>query len=141
MSETAEASEAPKSGRPPGRYVRRPRSLVPPDYGRTIEHPVQAAAVWLVPWGYHAYPGHRRAVLEVLGNRVTWHAIRQWRKRGKWPDWAIEAMRAAVSTRVVTGQALLEELDRALAGRGPERREGFCVVQADGRDRRGNWRR
>ena len=139
----AEAPAATRGARPFGTYVRRPRSLVPPSYGRVTKHPLQAALVWLLPWGYHQYPGFRRGSLQVLGERVTWAAVIKWGKRDRWPQWAVRLVRNAVAARVASGQALLDDLDGEIAiiEQTPVRNVGLCVIQADGRDRRGNWRR
>jgi hypothetical protein len=144
----AQAERAtPKAPRWPRRESTSPqagRSVLPPDYDRRPRCAASHAIAWLLPWSANNYPGYRKGVAELLGNRVTWHAIIKWHRKGVWPIWAAQRVRDAVADRVARGQAILRELDADIAADQPQtqRNTGFCVVQEDtGKDRRGHWRR
>jgi hypothetical protein len=62
--------------------------------------------------------GRRREILELFGNRVTWGAIRHWRKgRYKPPQWAIDRLRTRIApileleAQAPTGAALMAWLE------------------------------
>lgn len=121
----------------------KPRSIVPRPTKRALKTSADEALTWILPWEIRDYPGHRKGILQILGNRVTWDAVRQYRRRGRWQLWALELIHLALKARVDRGISILAELDRQIAHERaqPTKSGGFCIVRDDGRDRRGNWRR
>jgi hypothetical protein len=132
-----------KAAKASGTFRKYERSVVPVRYDRTDKSCGERGLEWILPWSLQDYPGFWRGSLQVLGERVTWGAVIKWRKRRRWPDWAVEAIRGAVWARLESGQRILADLDDELAKRRAvlERRAGYHEVREDGRDRRGNWRK
>lgn len=90
------------------------------------------AFAFLLPWTRQEYPGRWAGVCSALGNRYSHHTLIAWAK-GAAPlnaD-AAASLSALIRAQILTGQALLAELERyqatAIAGRKPLR--GFCEVK------------
>lgn len=116
------------------------RTLAPP-LRSNCNTLAERAGNWIVPWSRLTFPGFRRGLLELLGNRVTYSALKGWRSgRRTMPDWAREAWADHIEARCRAGLALVAEL------RGePKRRRkpsGWQVVDpATGKDGRGQGAR
>lgn len=127
-------------------YIRkRPRSYVPLPLSDSV-NPIGDAlldrvTVHLLPWWIQDYPGRRRGMVDVLGGRVTWHAVRSWKRRGgRVPIWAAEVLASALEARAAIAAGLAAELREHAAAlkREPARLRGLCQVDpATGLDRRG----
>ena len=119
------------------------RSIVPRTIERGTKSPADRMLAWFLPWERKDYPGHRRGILHILQNRVSWDAVKKWRARDNWPVWALELVQSAIEARLEAGLAIRQDLERQIAEARLKTRTrgGFCVVRDDGRDRRGNWRR
>lgn len=102
---------------------------------------------WILPWTIKSYPGIRRGILELLGRRWGWSAIRGWRSgRRKFNPIAAEIMAYHIEASCKAGLALVDELRAyALAEQSkPRRNIGWAEVRdrdgviSDARNRTGN---
>lgn len=78
----------------------------------------------LFPWSVETYPGIKRGVLAVLGNRVTWRVVQFWQAEGRpIPPWARAILADYLRSRAAVALELAAELD-ALPVRPDKRRAG-----------------
>jgi hypothetical protein len=67
---------------------------------------------WFLPWTVRNYPGVRRGMVELLGRRVTYSAVKGWRVgRRPMPAWAAQVFADAIRTRCRAGAELATELE------------------------------
>lgn len=96
--------------------------------GRVIAH--------LFPWTVDDYPGRHRGFRGVLGDRVTWAAVRHW-IAGRRPvsPWAAAILADHLRSRAAVALELAAELD-ALPIRPDKRRAGNREGGNEGREAR-----
>jgi len=83
----------------------------PPTTGRTSL--VERVVRWSLPWTTRNYPGIRRGLIELLGTRVTYSAIKGWRvDRRPLPAWAALLMAKSIRLRCSAGNELAAELEQ-----------------------------
>ena len=103
----------------------------------------ERALDFLFPWRKSSYPGRRKGFLALLPRSYTWGAVQHW-MRGRAPMPADVSLSLAdhLTKRAEAAFAIADGL-RASADRqaSEQRANGFCSVGADGKDRRGHWRR
>jgi hypothetical protein len=73
----------------------------------------ERVARWLLPWTVRTYPGVRRGLVELLGRRVTYSAIKGWRSgRRPLPASAATVMAVSIRARCLAGLALVADLEQ-----------------------------
>ena len=73
---------------------------------------IERVARSLLPWTIHTYPGVRRGLVELLGRRVTYSAIKGWRSgRRPLPAWAALLMAKSIRIRCSAANELAAELE------------------------------
>jgi hypothetical protein len=115
---------------------------VNPHYLNLPQECATSAADWLAPWGKYAYPGRRAVFLALLPAPYSWQAVHHWMKgRRTFPVDVARAISRAIRTRIAAGAEIADALDAYADSQAVNRPRGFCVVGADGKDKRGHWRR
>jgi hypothetical protein len=96
------------------------RRLVPEVLHIRSSSPADRAVRWLFPWPVDQYPGQRRGFLAVLGDRLSWAAVRHWLAgRRPIPGWARAVLADYIEARCRAGLDLAAELRAE-----PERKAG-----------------
>jgi hypothetical protein len=101
----------------------------------------ERAVRWFLPWTVRNYPGVRRGMVELLGRRVTYSAIKGWRTgRRPMPAWVASVMADTIRARCRAGAELATELEewaqhreKIEAQRLETRRQQFDAVRWRGR--------
>jgi hypothetical protein len=98
---------------------------------------------WFFPWYQLVYPGCNAGFLSLLPRPYAWQAVQHWMKgRRAMPADVARSLAEAVRTRVEIGLTLAADLEAYADRQASEQRPtGFCSVGADGKDKRGHWRR
>lgn len=67
---------------------------------RVTSHALPHAVPQLFDAACRAISGRRRTILAVLDNRVTWGAVKHWRKgRRRAPQWALQAVLSTIEAK------------------------------------------
>jgi hypothetical protein len=75
----------------------------------------QAACALLVPWDQRRFPGIGRGIRQLMSNRVSAAAVRNWRcGTSPAPLWALEILARAVGERCRIGQRIEADLLAAI---------------------------
>ena len=101
----------------------------------------ERAVRWILPWTVRNYPGVRRGMVELLGRRVTYSAIKGWRVgRRPMPAWVASVVADSICERCRAGTDLAAELKewarhraQIEAERPENRRRQFDAVRWRGR--------
>ena len=88
------------------------RTLAPPPLtGRNTL--VERAVRRILPWTVRNYPGVRRGMVQLLGNHVTYSAIKGWRTGRRHMSAAyVEVFAHSIRSRAERGLALAQELEQ-----------------------------
>lgn len=91
----------------------------------------QAACAFLVPWDQRHFPGIGRGIRQLMSNRVSAAAVRNWRCGiSPAPLWALEILARAVGERWRIGQRIEADLLAAIDARRarPRKPRGLEIV-------------
>lgn len=147
MSRTSDPIDTETSPRVSGKQATAPaRTLAPPPL--TARDTLAERAIrWILPWTVRSYPGLRRGIVELLGHRVTFSAVRGWRtERRTMPATMAELMADFIESRSRAGLALVDELrayaathrakpQTGLGWQVVRERDGVGSIPRDGRGR------
>jgi hypothetical protein len=91
----------------------------------------QAACAFLVPWDQRRFPGIGRGIRQLMSNRVSAAAVRNWRCGiSPAPLWALEILARAVGERWRIGQRIEADLLAAINAKRdrPRRPRGLEII-------------
>lgn len=72
----------------------------------------ERVSAWIAPWGIRGYPGKGRILTSVVGFRITYNAMSQWRQPGRRvPQWAARMFAEHIRAQCEAGMALADELE------------------------------
>lgn len=77
---------------------------------------VERVTLWFFPWTVRGYPGFRKGVFSVLGRKVSWGSVQNWRAgRRPLPLDIAASLVEHIKARTASGQALAAELENYIA--------------------------
>jgi hypothetical protein len=91
----------------------------------------QAACAYLVPWDQRRFPGIGRGIRQLMSNRISAAAVRNWRcGRSPAPLWALEILARAVGERWRMGQRIEADLLAAIEAKRakPRKPRGLEII-------------
>jgi hypothetical protein len=91
----------------------------------------QAACAFLIPWDQRRFPGIGRGIRQLMSNRVSAAAVRNWRCGiSPAPLWALEILARAVGERWRIGQRIEADLLAAIEAKRarPRKPRGLEII-------------
>lgn len=91
----------------------------------------QAACAFLIPWDQRRFPGIGRGIRQLMSNRVSAAAVRNWRcGTSPAPLWALEILARAVGERWRVGQRIEADLLAAIDAKRarPRKPRGLQII-------------